>query len=392
MTDNVRHILEDSSGDRKYFVQTQQLVWALCRGPHDLALWTVVKMTAGEGMLILRTDELAKLAMMSPGKIVESRNWLLACGLLAGYKKQDPGHKQKCWHLRVPDIWRKNIIWRSQLDDLFGPHHIKAKLAWRIAWKEQLKGAGVLSGFKDQPPEKIPPLIEAALEDLTSRPPANNLTESDSLSESQSKVIHSVNHFPKSDSLSESIQEHDQEHTCMHAPGAGERGYTGTDMHDARVGVSREVVVNGRPRRETDAEYRAVTDLYRSRLGLASPATQEEVDEVFDIINPPAGETKVQWFEYALDQAQGQRPPAGWTFARAVLVGDKRPGIMQSGSLKKHKQLQAERSKTNGGTKRKTSTGRGGGQQGEESSQAILRRRAAGLTKQQRKELGLDDA
>lgn len=113
--------------DRKYFIVTPQLVWALSRDPHDLTLWTVVKMIAGDhGECFLATPELAALAMMSQGKCQDSRRYLLDIGLLEGELEKDPGYPQPVWHLRVPDLWPRNLAWREKLGD---------KLKDRIAYK-----------------------------------------------------------------------------------------------------------------------------------------------------------------------------------------------------------------------------------------------------------------
>ena len=76
----------DESGDRKYYVVTPQLVWALSRDPYDYTLWGVVKMIAGEEGPEKRTGGLATIpaggpAVPSPdrdgGDVVEAAGVLL---------------------------------------------------------------------------------------------------------------------------------------------------------------------------------------------------------------------------------------------------------------------------------------------------------------------------
>lgn len=113
--------------DRKYFIVTPQLVWALSRDCYDYTLWNVIKMVAGDhGECFLATPELAALAMMSEGKCSDSRKYLLDIGLLAGNLEKDPGYPQPVWHLRIPDLWPRNLAWREKLGD---------KLKDRIAYK-----------------------------------------------------------------------------------------------------------------------------------------------------------------------------------------------------------------------------------------------------------------
>ena len=52
------------SPNRTYLVMTPQLVWATCENAHQFALWSVIKMVAGEdGTCTLGTRDLAALAM-----------------------------------------------------------------------------------------------------------------------------------------------------------------------------------------------------------------------------------------------------------------------------------------------------------------------------------------
>lgn len=92
--------LTDESADRKYFVIVPQIVWAQAMDVYDLALWTAVKMVAGDaGECCLSTEDLATLAMMSAGKVSQCRQRLLAIGLLQGELRRDPGYPQPVWHL-----------------------------------------------------------------------------------------------------------------------------------------------------------------------------------------------------------------------------------------------------------------------------------------------------
>jgi hypothetical protein len=105
--------------DRKYFILTPQIVWALCPDPFVFTLWTVVKMIAGEsGECILATPDLADLAMQSAGKVSTGRKYLLSQGLLIGQFRRDPGYPQPVWHLSIPDLWEQNIRWRKTYDKL----------------------------------------------------------------------------------------------------------------------------------------------------------------------------------------------------------------------------------------------------------------------------------
>jgi hypothetical protein len=121
----------DESGDRKYYVVTPQLVWALSRDPYDYTLWGVVKMIAGEeGECWVNTDNLASLAMMSAGKVSQCRRYLIEVGLLRGTRKKSEGSGQWVWHLRIPDLWQQNLEWRQEMG---------SNLQARIAYKNSLK-------------------------------------------------------------------------------------------------------------------------------------------------------------------------------------------------------------------------------------------------------------
>src|SRR5688572_6337908 len=124
-----QNTVTDDSNDKKYFVQIPQIVLALCRNPYDFTLWTVIKMIAGEyGTCKLATPDLAALAMMSVGKVSDSRAYLLQVGLLEGSCYREANYPQPVWHLRVPDIWLQNITWRQLYDGLKDRVELKTKL------------------------------------------------------------------------------------------------------------------------------------------------------------------------------------------------------------------------------------------------------------------------
>jgi len=72
-------------------------------------------MVAGDdGICWVSTENLAHLAMMSMGQVSKSRKHLLELRLLVGEKR--PAAKNSLhdvWHLRIPDIWARNITWRT---------------------------------------------------------------------------------------------------------------------------------------------------------------------------------------------------------------------------------------------------------------------------------------
>ncbi len=118
--------LKDESADRSYFMIAPRLAWALARNPYDYTLWCVIKDIAGEtGECFLDREELAALAMMSAGQVTASLKHLMRAGLIAGVKRKDAGHLHACWHLTIPDLWDRNIIWSKK----------NLKLAARLAWK-----------------------------------------------------------------------------------------------------------------------------------------------------------------------------------------------------------------------------------------------------------------
>jgi hypothetical protein len=103
--------ITDNSADKKYFVITPQLVWALSRDPYDYTLWNTVKMIAGdEGECYLHTADLAALSMMSVGKASNCRQYLLDAGLLNGTIRQDPGYPQP-----VCGVPKRAMTWAAAL-------------------------------------------------------------------------------------------------------------------------------------------------------------------------------------------------------------------------------------------------------------------------------------
>ena len=116
----------DRSEDRKYFILTPQIVWALCDTPLEYTLWCVIKMIAGEeGQCFLDTDDLGTLAMMSHGSVCTYRQALMHKGLLIGQLKRDPQYPQPVWHLSIPNLWRRNLEWRETHNSL--EDRLKAK-------------------------------------------------------------------------------------------------------------------------------------------------------------------------------------------------------------------------------------------------------------------------
>ena len=137
--------IRDFSSDKKYFMITPQLVWAVSRSPYDYTLWNVIKMIAGEnGECYLCTEDLATLAMMSAGKASQCRKFLIEANLLIGEIRRDPGYPQPVWHLQIPDLWKQNVEWRQEFDDL----------SERIILKEEQKKS--LHLMKPSPGEEPP--------------------------------------------------------------------------------------------------------------------------------------------------------------------------------------------------------------------------------------------
>ncbi len=124
--------LSDDSHDHRYFVITPRIVWAFCRTPYDYALWAVIKDIASEwGECKLQTSDLATLAMMSDGQVQDSREYLMAVGLLRGRLYREPHYHNPVWHLTVPDLWVQNVEWSTQF----------LKINARLLFKAQQKAA-----------------------------------------------------------------------------------------------------------------------------------------------------------------------------------------------------------------------------------------------------------
>ena len=118
--------IDGKDPDRKYFIMTPQLVWALCENVYQFTLWNVIKMVAADnGECYLSTRDLAAAAMMSTGKCCQARKRLLELGLLEGKVYRDAGYQQPVWHLNIPDLWPANIDWRLKNNSLLA--RIEAK-------------------------------------------------------------------------------------------------------------------------------------------------------------------------------------------------------------------------------------------------------------------------
>ena len=119
MDQATQYTAKDESNDRKYFVQTPQIVWAMCDNPYEYMLWNVVKMIAAEGgECYVTTPGLARMCMMGTGTVSRARKALLDKGLLKG-RLVDRGHG-KAWHLSIPDLWAENVSWRQEHQSLTG--------------------------------------------------------------------------------------------------------------------------------------------------------------------------------------------------------------------------------------------------------------------------------
>jgi hypothetical protein len=122
--------------DHTYFIMTPHLVWALSRDPYDFTLWNVVKMVAWDkGQCLLSTRDLATLAMMSMGKVKDCRDYLLSTGLLEGEVRRDHDYPQPVYHLRVPNLWPRNL----ELIEAKLGNGIKARLQFKAAQKRPAK-------------------------------------------------------------------------------------------------------------------------------------------------------------------------------------------------------------------------------------------------------------
>lgn len=131
---NDKNVIEDESGDEKYFVVTQRLVWALCSDPYEYIFWCIVKDIAGKKrQCIISTPDLAILTMMSTGKAHKCREGLIGKNLLNGKLIRDPGYPQPVWHLTIPDLWKANIEWSESHPT------IKDRLVFKIQQAEETK-------------------------------------------------------------------------------------------------------------------------------------------------------------------------------------------------------------------------------------------------------------
>ncbi|MCL4560882.1 MAG: hypothetical protein M1281_09740 [Chloroflexi bacterium] len=116
LEDELNRIVDDSE-DHLYFTIVPRYIWAVARDPYDFMLWSVIKDIAGEkGECFLSTPQLATLAMMSEGKVQDCRAYLIQKGVLTGEVRQDPGYPYPVWHLSIPNVWEKNLLWAK--------HHI----------------------------------------------------------------------------------------------------------------------------------------------------------------------------------------------------------------------------------------------------------------------------
>jgi hypothetical protein len=129
--------ISDESNDHRYFVMTPRIVWAFSRTPYDYTLWTIVKDIAynNDGVCTMQTDDLAILAMMSKGQAQDSREYLMAVGLLAGKLYREKHYVNPIWHLSIPDLWRPNVEWSTQFASL------KARVRFKAEQKEAVKKA-----------------------------------------------------------------------------------------------------------------------------------------------------------------------------------------------------------------------------------------------------------
>lgn len=115
MPENEINRIVDDSEDHLYFTIVPRYVWAVARDPYDFMLWSVIKDIAGEkGECYLSTPQLATLAMMSEGKVQDCRAYLIQQGVLTGEVRQDPGYPYPVWHLSIPNVWEKNLLWAKQ--------------------------------------------------------------------------------------------------------------------------------------------------------------------------------------------------------------------------------------------------------------------------------------
>ena len=168
----------------QYFITTPHLVWFLSRTPQDYTLWGVIKMVAGEsGECFLSTADLAKAAMMSTGKVSDSRQYLIKSGLLAGELKRDLGYHNPVWHLSIPDIWEENIVWRKRNKSLLD--RIAAKYNMTMLYRSKkwlrkcvntIKGFTVDTVLKITPSQYEEPILSGEPSHNENTPPHNDGT------------------------------------------------------------------------------------------------------------------------------------------------------------------------------------------------------------------------
>jgi len=136
-------VLEDQSGDHKYFTITPQLVHMLCTTPQELSLWNAVKIIAGDsGECWLSERDLAEFAMQDKKTVANSRNTLIEIGLLEGEKRRHefPDGRitdNEVWHIRVPDLWEANLGFRQKISG----DSLKTRIAIKRALDEERKKA-----------------------------------------------------------------------------------------------------------------------------------------------------------------------------------------------------------------------------------------------------------
>lgn len=109
--------IKDESGDRNYFVMTPLIVYLQC-DIYEQRLWETIKIIAGDngGECCYDTRALGILSNMSKTKVHDVRKTLLEKGFLVGQKRQDAGYPQPVWHLKIPNLWKRNTDFMSQYD------------------------------------------------------------------------------------------------------------------------------------------------------------------------------------------------------------------------------------------------------------------------------------
>jgi len=132
-SENTIHRISEEKSDKAYFTQTPRLIWALSRDPYDYILWNVVKDVAGEeGECYLSTRTLAKMGMMSVGKVVDCRDYLISAGLLMWEMKTPRGCTQEVMHLKIVDIWQQSIEWSKEHKSISDRLQFKEELIAKI--------------------------------------------------------------------------------------------------------------------------------------------------------------------------------------------------------------------------------------------------------------------